>query len=110
MLRLLTRFQGRRRLKRTLIAASFAVAVLPAQAQTAREKYDLQERCGRRAAEVFAKEWGTGFTAKATANYENHYSSRLNKCFYLITTNAQGIQMMGLFDLNENKGDCPGRC
>jgi hypothetical protein len=41
-------------------AAIVAVWATVAQAQT--EKYDLQERCGKFAAEVFAKEWGTGFS------------------------------------------------
>jgi hypothetical protein len=43
-------------------AASVAVWATVAQAQTPTEKYDLQERCGKFAAEVFVKEWGTGFS------------------------------------------------
>jgi hypothetical protein len=66
-------------------AARVAVWATVAQAQT--EKYDLQERCGKFAAEVFAKEWGTGFSntdnGQTIADYQNHYNFRLNKCFYL---------------------------
>ena len=68
-------------------AASVAVWVIVAQAQTATERYNLQDRCGKVAAEVFAKEWGTGFSntanGQAIAQYRNHYNFRLNKCFYL---------------------------
>ena len=68
-----------------LISASVAVWATVAQAQT--EKYDLQERCGKFAAEVFAKEWGTGFSktdnGHTIADYRKHYNFRLNKCFYL---------------------------
>ena len=31
-----------------------------AQAQSLKEKYELSERCGKHAAETFAKEWGAG--------------------------------------------------
>jgi hypothetical protein len=66
-------------------ASSVAVSATVAQAQT--EKYDLQERCGKFAAEVFAKEWGTGFSnsdnGQTITDYRNHYNFRLNKCFYL---------------------------
>ena len=50
-------------------------------------KEELQERCGKLAAEVFAKEWGTGTSntdyGQTIADYRNHYNFRLNKCFYL---------------------------
>jgi hypothetical protein len=72
-----------------LISAASVVAVwaIVAQAQTATERYNLQERCGKFAAEVFAKEWGTGFSntdnGQTIADYRNHYNFRLKKCFYL---------------------------
>ncbi len=100
-------------MKRTLIAATLAAAVLPVQAQTAREKYELQERCGRRAAEVFAKEWGSGISntkdgGQIIGNYENHYNSRLNKCFYLEMSDSYQrgkapFRLLRLFDINENR-------
>jgi hypothetical protein len=66
-------------------ADGVAARATVAQAQTA--KYDLQERCGKFAAEVFAKEWGTGFSksdnGQTITDYRNHYNFRLNKCFYL---------------------------
>ena len=46
-----------------------------------------QERCSRQAAQTFEKEWGgdvaTTKDGQILANYESHYSPRLNKCFYL---------------------------
>jgi hypothetical protein len=84
-------------------------------AQPNRELYELQERCGRQAKETFKKEWGANVVnsgnLQMTANYENHYSPRLNKCFYLeISTSyerksnkATSLKSLRLFDLNENK-------
>ena len=94
-------------------AASVAVWATVAQAQTATERYNLQERCGKFAAEVFAKEWGTGFSntdnGHTIAEYRNHYNFRLNKCFYLelsITEPRSGderpFSSSRLFDLYEN--------
>src|SRR5258707_8978941 len=57
------------------------------KAQPNKEQYELQERCGKRAAEFFAKAWASEVSNTASgqtrANYENHYNSRLNKCSYL---------------------------
>jgi hypothetical protein len=74
--------------------------------------YELQERCGKRAAEVFEKEWGSNIAQysdrQVTANFENHCSPRLNKCFYLeISTSYEKgktpFKTLRLFDLNDNK-------
>jgi hypothetical protein len=75
-----------------------------AQAQTAKEKYDLQTQCARQAAEVFKKE-----SNSEAVNYEDHYNSRLNKCFYIEITNGYDehlkapVKDMMLNDLNENR-------
>jgi hypothetical protein len=83
-----------------------------AQAQPNKEQYELQERCGKRAAEVFAKDWPSGVSNTASGqtigNYENHYNSRLNKCIYLEISNAfqrgkSPSRLMRLFDINENR-------
>src|SRR5258707_8316417 len=86
-----------------------------AYGQSAAEQYVLQERCGKRAAATFEKDWGSSVTNTKTgqliANYENHYSERLNKCFYLEVSTAYDkkdgkttiSKMMRLFDVNENK-------
>ena len=84
-------------------AGSVVVWATVAQAQT--EKYDLQERCGKFAAEVFAKEWGTGFSTSANGqtitDYRNHYNFRLNKCFYLELSTIEPLSSSRLFDLYE---------
>jgi hypothetical protein len=89
--------------------------VLEGYAQPDKILYALQERCGKRAAEVFKKGWGANIvnTAKGQmiANYENHYSPRWNKCFYLeISTSyerennkSRRVKSLTLFDLNDNK-------
>jgi hypothetical protein len=83
-----------------------------AHAQPNKEQYELQERCGKRAAEVFARDWPSGVSNTASgqtrANYENHYNSRLNKCIYLEISNSfqrgePPFRLMRLFDLNENR-------
>lgn len=90
-----------------LVAASAGFA----HAQANREAYDLQDRCGRRAAEVFARDYGTGFSTskeyKLIYTYRNHYNSRLNKCFYMVIERAllkdgPEVRTLELFDLNEN--------
>jgi hypothetical protein len=70
-----------------LVTGAAALWATVAQAQTAIESDNLQERCGKLAAEVFAKEWGTGVSnsedGQTIADYRNHYNFRLKKCFYL---------------------------
>ena len=83
-----------------------------AQAQSPKEK-ELSERCGKQAAERFAKEWGTGVFTHAdgrqtTSNYEHHYNSRLHKCLYLETRDTQKsgrppLRMLNLLDLHDKR-------
>jgi hypothetical protein len=81
-------------------------------AQPNKELYELQERCGKRAAELFKREYSSGFKTRDTTtsfNYENHYSARLNKCFFLEIADvyekgkSASTKSLRLFDLNENK-------
>jgi hypothetical protein len=85
-----------------------------AQAQTETERYNLQDRCGKFAAEVFAKEWGTGISntddGQTVADYRHHYNFRLNKCFYLeLSATSPRSRDEGqfsssrLFDLQESR-------
>ena len=91
-----------------LIAVAFICPVASAQAQTAREQYDLQERCGKRAEQVFEKRWGKEPDPTEAVAYENHYNTRLSKCFYLerriVHTHGKApYRELRLFDLNENR-------
>jgi hypothetical protein len=49
-------------------------------------RYQLQERCGSRAAEIFRKEYENVAIKGAENwhfNYQAHYNAHLNKCFFL---------------------------
>ncbi|WP_076867006.1 hypothetical protein [Bradyrhizobium mercantei] len=81
------------------------------QQPTATEVYNLRERCGKLAAAVYAKDYSpsqkTATGGSEMFNYENHYSQKLNKCFYLevatfFEKNERSTSMR-LYDLNENK-------
>jgi hypothetical protein len=82
-------------------------------AQPNTQLYELQERCGKRAAGVFEREYSPVSNTEdgqTLFNYENHYSARLKKCFFLeIAVSYEheegkpASKIMRLFDLNENK-------
>jgi hypothetical protein len=93
-----------------VIYATALLFVMPAaRAEPHKALYELQERCGRLAAMTFQREWGRN-AGQTLATYENHYSPRLNKCFYLEirtilprSANESNIKHLTLYDLNENK-------
>ena len=77
-----------------------------------KEEYELQERCSKRAEELFRKE----FSNETVSNYyTNHYNRKLNKCFILVTETSihrdkETREKLGvsstyktLLDINENK-------
>src|SRR6266481_7021366 len=92
----------------TALAVAGSCFVSIAHAQPDKVLYELQERCGKRAAEVFQKEWGGHIINQKdgyiTADYENHYSPRFNKCFYLqkssSVSKSTSVQSLDLYDLN----------
>jgi hypothetical protein len=97
-----------------LVTGAAALWATVAQAQTAIESDNLQERCGKLAAEVFAKEWGTGVSnsedGQTIADYRNHYNFRLKKCFYLELSatfprsrDGQPLSSSRLYDLFESR-------
>ena len=83
--------------------------------QSKAEKYTLQERCGKRAEEIFRTEYGSHRTktnnGELFIDYQSHYNERLNKCFFLenATSNQRidgkpiSSKLIRLFDANENK-------
>jgi hypothetical protein len=100
------------------LAFALAVFAIPeASAEPNKEQYELQERCGKRSAEVFKSVYGGGDVTnteagQSIATYQNHYSTTFNKCFFLETVTSLNYKkqnststMMTLFDVNENK-DC----
>jgi hypothetical protein len=72
--------------------------------------YQLQERCGKTAAEVFRRDY-ENVTIKGAENwhfnYQAHYNAHLNKCFLLLIStfneNDNVIQSYYLSDLFENR-------
>ena len=97
---------------RVLVVAAALLVGTVSHAQPNKEQYELQKRCGKQAAEVFAKRWGSGVknsvAGQSVAEYLNHYNSRLNKCIYLEIANTYNrglasFMWMKLFDLNENR-------
>jgi hypothetical protein len=107
---------------RTLLTASFILANLApvcvsyAAAPTAIEEYEMLEHCGKRAAELFNKKYGSSGviytnSGQGIAEYSNHYNKKLKKCFVLQTyrnipykdKTQQSFTMYQLYDINENK-------
>src|SRR5262249_49770026 len=79
-------------------------------AQPNKDLYELQERCGKRAAKVFEREYGSGKDGQTLFTYDNHYSTGFKKCFFLENAISDereqekpGSKIMRLVDINENK-------
>ena len=76
--------------------------------------YELQERCGKRAAQLFNDEYSIfNNNFSGIARYKSHYNSKLNKCISYIEIIATigvmpGKNDQSLVDVNENKrlGSC----
>jgi hypothetical protein len=88
-----------------------SIAFSCAFGQSNKERYELDERCGRRAEQYFAKNYPNVIDkAKDVTffySYRNHYNSRLNKCMIYTSTkivsgNAVEVHSLELLDLNEN--------
>ena len=92
---------------------SLLVSVSNSFAASAKEDYELQERCGKRAEEFFKREYGSGIShtegGYSMSGYINHYNKKLNKCFFLLTLsdspykgkNKSFSTTIELFDINE---------
>jgi hypothetical protein len=87
-------------MRSTAALISFVLLASGAQAQSHQED-EPSVRCGKLAAERFARDW----REHAKANFANHYNVRLQKCFYLEDTAFyDGSQKISnLLDLLENK-------
>jgi hypothetical protein len=96
-------------MRQLAIALLSLVLATEAQAQSLKEKFELSERCGKQAAERFAKFQSEHGLSSQPFNYENHYNSPLNKCFYLETFFLLGSEpssvtiVKTLVDLHENR-------
>src|ERR1700730_5616852 len=84
-----------------------------ADAEPNKAQYELQERCGKRATEFVAKEYGreriyNKHTRLISPAFVNHYNIALNKCFVLLTLQVSEnanvvITEISLIDVDENR-------
>lgn len=93
------------------VALGSSFAIKAAEMLISPDSYALEEKCGKRAREIFKTEY-QDFTLKDEHhrfNFQNHFSARLNKCFLLVVHNSftksigDGLRELELFDVNENK-------
>ena len=77
----------------------FLFAIIPSlsNADPNKAQYELSEKCGKRAEEVFDKD----FAHRGNFTYRNHYNSKLNKCFALITESDNKLIKIDLWDIYE---------
>jgi hypothetical protein len=61
-------------------------AAVPAKAAPDAAAYELQERCGKRASEVFYKEYAKERKTDFIVNFQSNYSTEYNKCFMMVFT------------------------
>jgi hypothetical protein len=103
----------------TIIAMMVAsAAAASAYAEPDEALYRLRERCGRQATEWFEKDWGrSGIVntddGQMIANFENHYNTKLNTCFAMLSTThiktkpktakPTVFSTLSLFDVLNNK-------
>ena len=84
-------------------------------AQPNKQPYELQERCDKRAADLFERDYRPRVEntkdVQRRFNYEDHYSARLDKCFFLEISSSYdreggkltSSKIMRLVELNDNK-------
>jgi len=113
-------FSRQRRSVKLIVALSSVVffwSAAQVHAAGVKEDYELQERCGQRAEQVFKDTGVSGITntpeGQDVAGFENHYNKILNKCFMLRTITSlsykdkkkkkSSSKLVTLFDVNENK-------
>ena len=97
----------------TFVLTILSAEVLAADNTLLKTEYDLQERCGKRAEEIYRKDWGKVGVInhkdyQEIGNFTNHYNKKLNKCFILTSsqqywTNHTYKEYYELWDINDNK-------
>lgn len=85
-----------------------------AEAISAKDLYELQEKCSKTCGDWFENEWGNGIVNTddgfMTSSYESHYNKKMNKCFMLQRTthfsnksNSNVMESADLWDIQSNK-------
>ena len=77
----------------------------PAAAPLSKEQADERSaQCAKLSREQFQRGWKDGKEDTAdgplTAEFTNHYNTKLNTCFYLLTVSSAGTLKKMLFDVN----------
>jgi hypothetical protein len=73
-----------------ILLLGFAVLVTSSNgyAATAKDEYELEERCGKNAREFVKYEYGyihAEIVGQPSVTFVNHYNKKLNKCFVMTT-------------------------
>ncbi len=80
-----------------------------------KEEYELQEKCGKRAEEVFKSENNdtNNIISSIEVHYENHYNKKSNASYYLyiqlfnkredLPSRSSSTLIKTLYDINEHK-------
>lgn len=91
-----------------LLPGIFTAAILFVGCSNSRKiDYELQEKCAKDAAAMFKADFADN-PLYPGADYEDHYSKKLNKCFMLLTAMLPSTDFKNpviqkyLFDVNEN--------
>ena len=98
-------------MKAVTAALSLALLASGAQAQLAKGKSELSERCGKQAEEAFEKRSKSEVSEEGhqiTWGHENHYNSRLKKCLFLearedVERGVRERKQLKLIDLQDNR-------
>lgn len=96
-----------------IVCIMFNVALsINIYAASAKDDYELQEKCGKSASKYFNDIENINLSSKdflLLKDFNNHYNKKLNKCFVLIIGKATWIKkkenetFQKLLDINENK-------
>jgi hypothetical protein len=97
-----------------ILAFAFMTALCTRAIAESKEAYELLDRCGMRADQLFKDQFSVYNNYESSiARYKNHYNRRLNRCLIyveVIATNGimQGKKDDQLIDVNENSrlGSC----
>jgi len=94
----------------------FSQIVLSEPSKSDKDLYELQDKCRQTTDQEFKKEWGSNVSntkdGQIIANYTNHYNKKMNRCFYLVTSNqfvtknkdgTNPFIIKTLLDVQENK-------
>ena len=79
-----------------LISLIFVTLFGISSAASNKEEYELSEKCGKRAEELFK---GKFENSVIQYNYQSHYNKKMNKCFMYVFS----MNLNALYDVNENK-------